>query len=198
MSLLDRKYIVTANLDDGSVEAPNIMKFYNTDTGIANIYLKLIKKNSEGIDEELTTSDLIGYKITLKALKPKTMQLRTLDGVMNADVEINAPIKFELDSEFTNQDGNVRNQLFISIGDKKLTIDEFKFNIRLSMTTDINDEISSNPDKSILEELIDTVKETAQTVNNIDNVNVSDTKTYSNSKIEEKFDGVNAQFESSA
>lgn len=190
MSILDRKYIVTANLNDGTVEAPSTMEFFNTDTGIANIYLKLIKKNSDGVDEEIAANDLIGYTITLKVVKPKTIQVRTLNAIANTDTEVNAPVKFELDSEFTNQGGTVRSQIFISYGDEKLTFDEFTFRIKLSIITDLNDELTSNPELSIFEDLI----AKTQKVNNINDINISETETYSNAKIEEKFTGVNAQF----
>lgn len=203
MSILDKKHILTINLDDSSIEYSNKIKFYNTDKNISNLYVKIKKTNNDGVSVDLTETDLAGLTLKLAAIKPKTNQFREITGVLTKELKeyTCAIYKFELSSEFTNQVGIVYAQFNLSDGlenGEDVTIDPFSYEIKASKLTGLNAEIESNPDLPVLKALIEEVKETAQTVNNIDNVNVSDTKTYSNKKIEEKFSGVSSQIKEKA
>lgn len=197
MSILDKKHILTINLDDSSIEYSKKIFFYNTDKNISNLYVKIKKNNDDGVGVELSANDLNDVTVKLTAIKPKTNQTREMTGILTEELtdQSCAIYKFELLQEFTDQVGSVICEFELSnASGEKVTIDAFSYKIKSSKLTGLNAEIESNPDLPVLKALIEEVKETAQTVNNIDNVNVSDIKTYSNKKIEEKFKGVNAQF----
>nr|DAY95268.1 MAG TPA: hypothetical protein [Caudoviricetes sp.] len=197
MSILDKKHILTINLDDSSIEYSKKIFFYNTDKNISNLYVKIKKNNDDGVGVELSADDLNDVTVKLTAIKPKTNQTRDMIGILTEELtdQSCAIYKFELLQEFTDQVGSVICEFELSnASGEKVTIDAFSYKIKASKLTELNAEIESNPDLPVLKALIEEVKETAQTVNNIDNVNVSDIKTYSNKKIEEKFKGVNAQF----
>lgn len=201
MSILDKKHILTINLDDSSIKCPSSFFFYNTDKNISNLYVKIKKNNDDGVGVELSADDLNDVTVKLTAIKPKTNQTRDMIGILTEELtdQSCAIYKFELSQEFTDQVGPVICEFELSnASGEKVTIDAFSYEIKSSKLTGLNDEIESNPDLPVLKALIEEVKETAQTVNNIDNVNVSDIKTYSNKKIEEKFKGVNAQFKDTA
>lgn len=201
MSILDKKHILTIDLDDSSIEYSKKIFFYNTDKNISNLYVKIKKNNDDGVGVELSANDLKDITVKLTAIKPKTNQTREIIGILTEELtdQSCAIYKFELLQEFTDQVGSVVCEFELSnASGEKVTIDAFSYRIKESKLTGLNAEIESNPDLPVLKQLIKEVKETAQTVNNIDNVNVSDTKTYSNKKIEEKFSGVSSQIKEKA
>lgn len=203
MSILDKKHILTINLDDSSIEYSNKIKFYNTDKNISNLYVKIKKTNNDGVSVDLTETDLAGLTLKLAAIKPKTNQFREITGVLTKELKeyTCAIYKFDLPVEFTNQVGPVYGEFELTDeleNGESMTIDPFSYVIKASKLTGLNAEIESNPDLPVLKQLIKEVKEIAQTVNNIDNTNVSDIKTYSNKKIEEKFTDVDSQIKDKA
>lgn len=199
MSFLDKKVLLKANLETRSIteEKQSEILFYNTDENIANLYMKLIYVSDDGSSKELQKDEVSGYSLKMTAIKPKTNQIREVDGVLSEDLNNNegtcAIFKFQLGIEFTNQIGDVICCTKITKDTQKLNMNYFVYTIKADKLTGLNAEIESNPDLPVLKELIEEVKETAQTVNNIDNTNVSDIKTYSNKKIEEKFSTVSTQ-----
>ena len=196
MSILDKKHILTINLDKSSIEFDGNIRFYNTDKNIANLFVKIKKKNSDGADTFLNQSELEGVVLKLTARKPKTNQTREMTGILTEELidQSCAIYKFELSQEFTDQVGSVVCEFELSNANgEKVTIDSFSYIIKASELTGLNAEIESNPDLPVLKALIEEVKETAQTVNNIDDVNITETKTFSNKKIDEKFSTVNSQ-----
>ena len=196
MSILDKKHILTIDLDDSSIEYSKKIFFYNTDKNISNLYVKIKKNNDDGVGVELSANDLKDITVKLTAIKPKTNQTREIIGILTEELtdQSCAIYKFELLQEFTDQVGSVVCEFELSnASGEKVTIDAFSYRIKESKLTGLNAEIESNPDLPVLKQLIKEVKETAQTVNNIDNTNVSDIKTYSNKKIEEKFSTVSTQ-----
>lgn len=199
LSILDRKHILTINLDNSSIEFSEKIKFYNTDKNISNLYVKVRKKDEDDVDVDLGESDLTGLTLKLTVVKPKTKQTRDMTGVLTKELAdyTCAIYKFDLPSEFTDQVGMVFGEFELTDGlenGESVTIDPFSYEIKASKLTGLNAEIIANPDLPVLKALLQEVKETVQAVNNIDNVNVSDTKTYSSLEIEKKFTGVNAQF----
>lgn len=199
MSYLDKRVLLKANLETRSIkeEKQSEIFFYNTDENIANLYMKLIYVTDDGLSKELQKDEVSGYSLKMTAIKPKTNQIREVDGVLSEDLSNNegtcAIFKFQLGTEFTNQIGDVICCTKIIKDAQKLNMDYFVYTIKADKLTGLNAEITSNPDLPVLKQLIKEVKETAQTVNNIDNTNVSDIKTYSNKKIEEKFSTVSTQ-----
>ncbi|SFJ33131.1 hypothetical protein SAMN02910355_2239 [Terrisporobacter glycolicus] len=196
MSYLDRKDLLSADLMTRSISKEGSIKYYNSDKNVANIYMKLIAESPDGAQKEVAVDEASNYTVTIDVIKPKTNQIRTVPGVLSTDLpdETCAIWKFELGEDFTNQIGEVICQTYVKNTTQNLTMRYFAYTVEADKLTGLNSEIVTDPDLPILKELIKEVQETAQTVNNIDNVNVSDTKTYSNKKIEEKFSGVDAQF----
>lgn len=196
MSYLDRKDLLSADLMTRSITKEGSIKYYNTDKNVANIYIKLMATSSDGVQKEVAVDEASNYTVKIDVIKPKTNQIRTVPGVLNTDLpdETCAIWKFELGEDFTNQIGEAICQAYVKNATQNLTMKYFAYTVEADKLTGLNSEIVTDPDLPILKELIKEVQETAQTVNNIDNVNVSDTKTYSNKKIEEKFSGVDAQF----
>ena len=196
MSYLDRRDLLSADLMTRSITKEGSIKYYNTDKNVANIYMKLMAESPDGAQKEVAVDEASNYTVKIDVIKPKTNQIRTVPGVLSTDLtdETCAIWKFELGEDFTNQIGEVICQTYIKNSTQNLTMRYFAYTVEADKLTGLNSEIVTDPDLPILKELIKEVQETAQTVNNIDNVNVSDTKTYSNKKIEEKFSGVDAQF----
>lgn len=185
MSILDKKHILTINLDDSSIEYSNKIKFYNTDKNISNLYVKIKKINNDEVTVDLNETDLKGLTLKLIAIKPKTNQFREITGVLTKELtEYTCAIyKFELSSEFTNQIGIVYAQFNLSDGlenGEDVTIDPFTYEIRASKLTGLNAEIISNPDLPILRQLIKEVQKT----NYIDDTNISKFYAYSNEKVD--------------
>ncbi|MCR1821308.1 SGNH/GDSL hydrolase family protein [Terrisporobacter muris] len=201
MSILDKKHILTIDLDDSSIEYSKKIFFYNTDKNISNLYVKIKKNNDDGVGVELSVNDLKDITVKLTAIKPKTNQTREMIGILTEELtdQSCAIYKFELLQEFTDQVGSVVCEFELSnASGEKVTIDAFSYRIKESKLTGLNAEIESNPDLPVLKQLIKEVKETAQTVNNIDDVNITETKTFSNKKIDEKFSTVSSQIKDKA
>lgn len=194
MSFIDKGFLMNANLDTREVKnvEGRSISFYNTDKNISVLYMKLTFAQKGEPQNELQKDDVAGYKINITAIKPKTNQYRIVEGILTDDLvdESCAIWKFELDEEFTNQIGPVTCWTKIIDGDKVLNMNSFAYDVNADGLTGLNEEIVTDKDLPILEELIGKV----QKVNNINDIKVSQTETYSNKKIEEKFDGVNAQF----
>ena len=61
MSILDKKHILTIDLDDSSIEYSKKIFFYNTDKNISNLYVKIKKNNDDGVGVELSLT-VISFK----------------------------------------------------------------------------------------------------------------------------------------
>ncbi|UEL47593.1 metallophosphoesterase [Terrisporobacter hibernicus] len=196
MSYLDRKDLLSADLMSRSITKEGSIKYYNTDKNVANIYMKLMATSSDGVQKEVAVDEASNYTVKIDVIKPKTNQIRTVPGVLSTDLtdETCAIWKFELGEDFTNQIGEVICQTYIKNSTQNLTMKYFAYTVEADKLTGLNSEIVTDPDLPILKQLIKEVKETAQTVNNIDDVNITDTKTFSNKKIDEKFTNVDVQF----
>lgn len=186
MSLLDKKYILTINLEDSSISSPFNMSFFNTDENIAILYVKV--QYREDIIKYLSKEDAINYNIKLTIVKPKTNALREIEGVITDEIGEDCAIyKFKLPSEFTDQVGEVACEFVITNSEEKLTIDPFSYEIKASKVTGLNLEITTNADFPILKQLIEEVKKAQQWISNIDDINSSEVKTYSSKKIDEQY-----------
>lgn len=194
MSYLDRKDLLSADLRNRVISTKGAIKYYNTDKNIAYIYMKLVTENEDGAEKQIQKDEASNYNVTI-TVKKRGNDIKEVVGVLSDDIvdETCAIYKFILPSEFTDQVGECVCETVVKNNDKELVMNTFVYSVKPDMLTGLNGEIITDPDFPVLKKLIEEVKETAQTVNNIDNVNVSDTKTYSNKKIEEKFNGVSSQ-----
>lgn len=162
MSILDKKHILTIDLDDSSIEYSKKIFFYNTDKNISNLYVKIKKNNDDGVGVELSANDLKDITVKLTAIKPKTNQTREIIGILTEELtdQSCAIYKFELLQEFTDQVGSVVCEFELSnASGEKVTIDAFSYVIKASKLTGLNAEIESNPDLPVLKQLIKEVKE---------------------------------------
>lgn len=207
MGNLDKRFLITVNLNDSSVDIINeSMKFYNTDKNIANFYVR-INNNLDGFTKYVPKADATKYKVKVTALKPKTKMFRELLGVPSNDLTDGtcAIYKFELPNEFTDQIGDVYCETTVTSGDEELTADYFKYKVKESVLTNANKEIINSPDLPVLKSLLKEV----QKVNYINDYEISDTYTFSNAKINDiertidsklttMNDNINEQFHSKA
>lgn len=183
MTILDKKYSLTINLEDSSVSTPKKMFFFNTDKNIANMYVKV--QYRDGVIKYLTREEALNYNIKLTIIKPKNNLIREIKGVITDDLGTDyAMYKFELSSEFTDQVGVVVCEFTVINGIEELTINSFSYTIESSKVTGLNQEIISSPDLPVLKQLIEDVKSAQQWISNIDDTNSSEVKTYSSKKIE--------------
>lgn len=165
MSYLDKRVLLKANLETRSIkeEKQSEIFFYNTDENIANLYMKLIYVTDDGLSKELQKDEVSGYSLKMTAIKPKTNQIREVDGVLSEDLINNegtcAIFKFQLETEFTNQIGDVICCTKIIKDAQKLNMDYFVYTIKADKLTGLNAEIESNPDLPVLKQLIKEVKE---------------------------------------
>lgn len=190
MSFIDKGFLMDANLDTREVKnvEGRSISFYNTDKNISSLYMKLKIAQKGEPQRELQKNEVAGYKINITAIKPKTNQYRIVEGILSDDLvdESCAIWKFGLDEEFTNQIGPVTCWAKIIDGDKVLNMNSFAYDVNADGLTGLNEEIVTDKDLPILEELIEKVQKT----NNINDIKVSETETYSNKKIEDKFNTI--------
>lgn len=191
MSYLDRKDLLSANLITRSISKEKAIKYYNTDKNIAYIYMKLVTENEDGAQKEVAVDEASNYTVILNIKKPGN-QLRKLTGVLSNDLvyETSAIYKFTLSSDYIDQVNDYLCETVVKSDTKELVLNPFKYSVSADIATGLNGEIIIDKDYSILKELISKVQKT----NNINDIKVSETETYSNKKIEEKFSGVDAQF----
>lgn len=189
MTLLDKKYSLTINLEDSTVDFPKKMSFFNTDKNIANLYVKI--QYRDVVIKYLSKEDAINYKIKLTVIKPKSNNLKEVEGIITNEFEEDYAIyKFELPSEFTDQVGLVVCEFVVTNSIEELTIKSFSYTIEASKVTGLNPEIIPNPDLPVLKQLLKDVKSAQQWISNIDDTKYSEVKTYSSKKIEDKINEV--------
>lgn len=161
---INRDYLVIANMKSGSVSSQN-MQVFNTDKRIMNIFVKLqtVMSNNQDIATFVTKEEASNYKLKLTVIKPKTNQLRYAEGVLMSDTSNgNAVFQFDLDSDFTDQVGVCTCELTVTCtvngNEESMSCDAFKYTVKANAVTGLNAEIEKNPDKPILEELLDRVE----------------------------------------
>ncbi|HBI92237.1 MAG TPA: hypothetical protein DDY58_07265 [Terrisporobacter glycolicus] len=190
MSYLDRKDLISADLRSRIISTKGTIRYYNTDKNIAYIYMKLVTENEDGVEQLIQKEEASNYSVTITVKKPGNVT-KDIIGVLSEDLvdETCAIYKFALTSEFTDQVNDYLCETVVKNDTKELVMDTFIYSVKADMLTGLNGEIIIDPDTSILKQLIEKV----QKVNNINDVEISETETYSNKKIEEKFTGVDAQ-----
>lgn len=164
---INRDYLIIANMKTGNVSSQN-MQVFNTDKRIMNIFVKLqtVMSNNQDIATFVTQEEANNYKLKLTVIKPKTNQLRYADGVLMSDSNGgNAVFQFDLPTEFTDQVGVCTCELSVTCtvngNEESMSCDLFKYTVKANAVTGLNPEIESNPDKAILEDLIERVESLA-------------------------------------
>lgn len=158
---LNRDYLIKINVKEATIDVPK-MTFWNTDKKTSNMFVQLVINMSENelIKNYVTIENATDYKITLNVIKPKTNQYRTFEAkLLN---EEKALFEIDLTSEFIDQVGNYNFEFEVSSkvdnNDESITTSNGTYEVKGSILTNLNQEISSSPDLPILKQLIEQVK----------------------------------------
>ena len=158
---LNRDYLIKINVKEATIDVPK-MTFWNTDKKTSNMFVQLVINMSENelIKNYVTIENATDYKIVLNVIKPKTNQYRTFEAkLLN---EEKALFEIDLTSEFIDQVGNYNFEFEVSSkvdnNDESITTSNGTYEVKGSILTNLNEEISSSPDLPILKQLIEQVK----------------------------------------
>jgi len=158
---LNRDYLIKINVKEATIDVPK-MTFWNTDKKTSNMFVQLVinMSTNELIKNYVTIENATDYKITLNVIKPKTNQYRTFEAkLLN---EEKALFEIDLTSEFIDQVGNYNFEFEVSSkvdnNDESITTSSSTYEVKGSILTNLNQEISSSPDLPILKQLIEQVK----------------------------------------
>lgn len=158
---LNRDYLIKINVKEATIDVPK-MTFWNTDKKTSNMFVQLVINMSENelIKNYVTIENATDYKIVLNVIKPKTNQYRTFEAkLLN---EEKALFEIDLTSEFIDQVGNYNFEFEVSSkvdnNDESITTSSSTYEVKGSILTNLNKEISSSPDLPILKQLIEQVK----------------------------------------
>lgn len=158
---LNRDYLIKINVKEATIDVPK-MTFWNTDKKTSNMFVQLVINMSENelIKNYATIENATDYKIVLNVIKPKTNQYRTFEAkLLN---EEKALFEIDLPDEFTDQVGNYNFEFEVSSkvdnNDESITTSSSTYEVKGSILTNLNQEISSSPDLPILKQLIEQVK----------------------------------------
>lgn len=159
---LNRDYLIKINVKEATIDVPK-MTFWNTDKKTSNMFVQLVINMSENelIKNYATIENATDYKIVLNVIKPKTNQYRTFEAkLLN---EEKALFEIDLTSEFIDQVGNYNFEFEVSSkvenNDESITTSSSTYEVKGSILTNLNEEISSSPDLPILKQLIEQVKQ---------------------------------------
>lgn len=159
---LNRDYLIKINVKEATIDVPK-MTFWNTDKKTSNMFVQLVINMSENklIENYVTIENATDYKITLNVIKPKTNQYRTFEATLLNEEK--ALFEIDLTSEFIDQVGNYNFEFEVSSkvdnNDESITTSSSTYEVKGSILTNLNKEISSSPDLPILKQLIEQVKQ---------------------------------------
>lgn len=181
---MSRNYLITANLNTSEIKAPNRMSCNILDENIMNIIIKLQIENEDGVSTTILKEQASNFNCELLIIKPNKTTRTVKSSVITSSSNTDAMFLFQLDSNCTNQKGKYSCELkvthTVNTKEELLVCDPFVYEVKPSKSVELNEEIESNPDKSVLDELIENVKK----VNNINDNSITKTTTYSSEKIE--------------
>lgn len=158
---LNRDYLIKINVKEATIDVPK-MTFWNTDKKTSNMFVQLVINMSENelIKNYVTIENATDYKIVLNVIKPKTNQYRTIEATLLNEEK--ALFEIDLPDEFTDQVGDYSFEFEVSSkvdsNDESITTSSSTYEVKGSILTNLNEEISSSPDLPILKQLIEQVK----------------------------------------
>ena len=158
---LNRDYLIKINVKEATIDVPK-MTFWNTDKKTSNMFVQLVINMSENelISQYVTVQNATDYKITFNIIKPKTKQYKTIEATLLNEEK--ALFEIDLPDEFTDQVGNYNFEFEVSSkvdnNDESITTSNATYEVKGSILTNLNEEISSSPDLPILKQLIEQVK----------------------------------------
>lgn len=158
---LNRDYLIKINVKEATIDVPK-MTFWNTDKKTSNMFVQLVinMSTNELISQYVTVQNATDYKITLNVIKPKTKQYKTIEATLLNEEK--ALFEIDLPDEFTDQVGDYSFEFEVSSkvdsNDESITTSNGTYEVKGSILTNLNQEISPSPDLPILKQLIEQVK----------------------------------------
>ncbi len=158
---LNRDYLIKINVKEATIDVPK-MTFWNTDKKTSNMFVQLVinMSTNELISQYVTVQNATDYKITLNVIKPKTKQYKTIEATLLNEEK--ALFEIDLPDEYKDQVGNYNFEFEVSSkvdnNDESITTSSSTYEVKGSILTNLNQEISSSPDLPILKQLIEQVK----------------------------------------
>ena len=157
------KRIYTIKLNtNGEIKVPTI-RLFNTDENVFSLKVFIEEGTNTG-KILLSAVELADYELKLKIIKPKSNQYREVDGVLDP---VDGYFLFRMPKNCYDVPGTYKAQLFFSntlktsdtADDEVISSKIFSYVVDASIVTQLNQQIEADPNKDVLLDLIDRVKE---------------------------------------
>ena len=157
------KRIYTIKLNtNGEIKVPTI-RLFNTDENVFSLKVFIEEGTNTG-KILLSAVELADYELKLKIIKPKSNQYREVDGVLDP---VDGYFLFRMPKNCYDVPGTYKAQLFFSntlktsdtTDDEVISSKIFSYVVDASIVTQLNQQIEADPNKDVLLDLIDRVKE---------------------------------------
>ena len=157
------KRIYTIKLNtNGEIKVPAI-RLFNTDENVFSLKVFIEEGTNTG-KILLSAAELADYELKLKIIKPKSNQYREVDGVLDP---VDGYFLFRMPKNCYDVPGTYKCQLFFSntlktsdtTDDEVISSKIFGYTVDASIVTQLNQQIEADPNKDVLIDLIDRVKE---------------------------------------
>ena len=157
------KRIFTIKLNtNGEIKVPAI-RLFNTDENVFSLKV-FIEEGTNAGKILLSAAELADYELKLKIIKPKSNQYREVDGVLDP---VDGYFLFRMPKNCYDVPGTYKCQMFFSntlktsdtTDDEVISSKIFSYTVDASIVTQLNQQIEADPNKDVLIDLIDRVKE---------------------------------------
>lgn len=182
MSALQGVIFITFDINTKEINFIRNDNITDYDTNVTNVYIQAKYKNSSGETIYLSADEITNYNFSLYTIKPLTNNVSEITGkVTNELIEQvrGGVIKFAIPKACTNRYGVVKCELHINKEKEMIASTRFILDVKQSLVTEFDDSLLEDSDFPVLQQLILEV----QKVNNINDVNISKTTTFSSDKI---------------
>ena len=151
---IDKDYLITVDLKNTKVKSDKTIFFYNTDLNICNIFIKLIRTDSD----KTIPDDLI---VEFAVLKPETDEFKPLDATLISKEDLLYQV--DLTTDYLDIIGTYECEIRVSgtIDNemKCFTSESFDYVVRPNITAKLNKKIKQDKNLPILEKLIKEVND---------------------------------------
>lgn len=157
---INRDYLLTVDVKSSSVSTQNL-KFYITDNKTSNIFVQLMINMSTNdlIKNLVILEDASNYNLELKIIKPNNEPKRVKGVLLD---EANAIFLFDLENDNKDLIGNYTCELSVTcnVADRQeeTTSDPFSYEVKKSITNDLDDIIASDQKYPILDDLLNRIE----------------------------------------
>lgn len=157
------KRIFTIKLNtNGEIKVPAI-RLFNTDENVFSLKV-FIEEGTNAGKILLSAAELADYELKLKIIKPKSNQYREVDGILDP---VDGYFLFRMPKNCYDVPGTYKCQMFFSntlktsdtTDDEVISSKIFGYTVDASIITQLNQQIEADPNKDVLIDLIDRVKE---------------------------------------